>query len=159
MGIEIEGDLQFLSKYAKEFQIENERKLERFASDAVTGIDVRTRRGKNAQQRGLGTYRPSYQAYRKSVGRTGDTIELSLTGNMLRAMTYRVKRIGKRLTAEIFFNNTVTTSPKSRFGGGQRYTSIEAARATQNRFNWFGLDKGQRRKLTDIFRGNDGRRK
>lgn len=159
MGLEIKGDLDFLNKKAKELPIELERKLELFVSDAVTEISARTRRGKNKNETSLGTYSSGYNSYRKSVGRNGGQITLELTGNMLRAMTYTIARRGRSLVALIYFNNTTTTAPKSKLGGGYSYTAREAARATQNRFNWFGLSTKQKRKLKTIFRGKNDRRR
>lgn len=159
MSIEIKGNLKFLSEIADKLPEENARRLESFCSDAVTGIDIRARRGKNVQGQGMGQYKPSYQKYRQAAGRRGSQIGLNLTGNMLRAMTYTVRRIGTKLEAKISFNNTITTSPKNKYGGGQRYSSVDAARATQKRFRWFGLDKTQRGKLKKLFRGNNVRRR
>lgn len=159
MGIEIIGDLDFLKKKSQELIAENERRLEAFCSDAVTEIGVRTRRGKNANDNTIGRYSKGYANYRKSVGRDASTIELNLTGNMLKAMTYTVARRGKDLVGLIFFNNTTTTSPKGDGGGGQTYTSREAARGSQKRFNWFGLSTSQKRKLNNTFRGKNDRRR
>lgn len=104
MGIKVTRRIDIQAR-KKKLLDEVERRFEQSVSNEVTRMIVRFQRGQSVEGGGFDPYTPAYAKYRAKKGRRTTPVDLTFTGAMARAITYRVRRIGQRIRAEVFFSN------------------------------------------------------
>ena len=110
-----------------------ERESQRAVSDETTAIVMRTRAGLDVDGAPFKRYSAQYSDYRAEKGRN-ITPDLTWTGRMLAAITYRVERLSSEIVGTVFFNSTA-----------------EAAKARYNQTTrrFFGFSKEQVRRIVE----------
>lgn len=96
---DIEGTLdKKISNLHKEFNIA--------VSDEVTQMVRRTQSGRDKDNKSFKSYSPSYSKFKRKRGRNVSPPDLTFTGKMLGAITYKTFEQGTKFIGEIFFNSS-----------------------------------------------------
>lgn len=143
MGIKIIGGENWVKAQTDKLREREERELNLLLSDAVATIKKNGTEGRDFEGRPFGkSYTAEYAKYRKKIGRSTSPIDLTVTRDMFRALTYTVKRVGNQLIGEMFFNNTASYNrvPPGSKAKRVRTSAIDKARGNQARFGFFGLN-------------------
>lgn len=82
-----------------------EQKFEQAISDETTRMIARFQRGVDVEGGSFVPYTKPYARYKAKRGRRTTPVDLTFTGSMARAITYRIKKLGNKLRAEVFFSN------------------------------------------------------
>ena len=75
-------------------------------SDEVTRMIKRTQSGADKDNKQFVKYSDSYAKYKKKKGRNISPVDLTFSGRMLRAITYKTFKQGTNYIAEVFFNGS-----------------------------------------------------
>lgn len=146
MSIEIIGDTKVITDIKKELVENIEDVLKEYGELAAKEIQVRSQSGKNWDDKPFPKYSDSYREYKTEVlGRSGK-VDLTLTGNMLRAITSRVFKQGTNYILEIFFNDTSSRAPRS----NKSVTAKEKALSVSEKFPFMRLNERQLQKLKTL---------
>jgi hypothetical protein len=122
--------------------------LEEIGNFIIFKIKKRTSEGRDVRGMFFQPYSPSYKFWRRKWGYQTDKVDLTLTGGMMNAMTYRVSMSKQEVS--VFF--MPGTSRKSR-GQQERSKVQHPAKAfyLQKKRNFFSLAKVDEEKIRSIY--------
>ena len=147
MGITVKNNVRLKEKFEARLQaIEREMKVA--INDAQAGISIRTQGGSGVDGSSFAPYSETYKHVRADRGYQTGPVNLTVTGDMLRAITNAVDRFGQRIVGRIFFNRTSSVSPIT----GKAASSVNKARWTNALRRWFGLSQQQRATLKETLK-------
>ena len=118
--------------------------LEKGLEQETTEIIQRTQSGRDAKGRPFKPYSRKYAEYRVDHGRFTSPVDLTFTGDMLKAIHSKVRKNGSdRLEGVIYLSAN----------------EADKARSNMKKRKFFGLSKKQRKDLLNLLRRNilDGR--
>lgn len=146
MSITLKTSLDFKAKAAAN-RAKIKAALPNLLGDEILQIELRTQQGKDYKNQAFVGYSDDYAEYkRKNYG--SDKVNLTLTGNMLSAMTYEVTEHENGVTGRIFFSNTSSISP----GGSKAVTAPYKAVRNNARREFFGLSEEQQTRVREKIR-------
>jgi hypothetical protein len=139
MAIEVIGVTEVIGQLKEEITGDTLQILREFGDEAAKEIGDRSRAGLDYNERPFAPYAPSYKKYKTEVLKRTGKVDLTVTGDMLRAISHRVITQGKDFILEIFFNNTSSRAPKSNVS----VSAKEKALNVNKKFPFFQLNEKQ----------------
>ena len=83
-----------------------EKEFSIVVSDEVTRMIKRTQSGTDKDNKQFVKYSAGYAKYKQKKGRSPSPVDLTFSGKMLRAITYKTFKQGTNYIAEVFFNGS-----------------------------------------------------
>lgn len=120
--------------------------LEQALSDHKNTIYTNALSGQDYKGDGLAPYSKKYAAKRIANRRSG-SVDLTITGNMLGSMDYKVTESGDSVIGEIYFRPVSSTAPKA--FGGQSASAPEKAKNVSRKRPFFGISPAQVEEMQD----------
>lgn len=103
-----------------------ERAVAAAAEEAATELINRTESGKDIKGAAFKAYKPSYLKYKKSIGKWRGWVNLTLTGDMLKAIHTRVEKGAGYVQAVIYMNPDQTEKAKENQERGREFFGLTA---------------------------------
>jgi len=135
MSIQVKSNFN-PKRMAEELKERQEKALARAMETAAREIQKRTQSGQDAAGSPFKKYSDAYRKFKQKKGRTGN-VDLTFTGDMLRAMSTTVERVASGLIGTIKFNSA---------------DAATKAKANMKRRKFFELSREQIEKITNAIR-------
>jgi hypothetical protein len=163
MRLKISDNLNEITRWFDESEKDRQKQitkdLQKFVSDSVTimtrnptkGLDVEGVTFQKSDSADQKSYSAEYAKARAKRGYQTNPVNLTITGGMLKALTFSVKQLKNLTIAEIFFTKTATTPPRG-FGKKAAFAEDKARGVEDHGYKFFGLSKRRINELFNLFR-------
>lgn len=131
--------------YDKRFKDPVAKAFNEALSDEVTKMRYDTSKGKDIDGKRFEGYAASTRRKRNDKGRNSSFVDLTWTGNMLRAMQYKVRQSGGFLEGTIYFFGGQADKARANLLGGRVGKKNPAIRPPRK---FFGVSKGMLSRIT-----------